>query len=133
MIASPQIISLLFTVPLIISGQPTVEQVGRNATFTVTFAAIESSSVTFDIVSTAVVELEVTPAQGSAACPGRNTTMFPADFPNVRTTQILITNLAPGTEYQYRVRVLTSIDSNAVEIPRAVNGIFTSDPEFTGS
>lgn len=44
-----------------------MEQVGQNATFTATFATIESSSVTFDAVSTAVVEVEVTPMQWNVA------------------------------------------------------------------
>lgn len=118
------------TVPLIISGQPTVEPVGPKATFTVTFATIQSSSVTFDVVRTAVVELVVTATQGNATFTTRNTTLFPADFPRVQTTQILITNLTPDTEYHYRVRVQTSAASNAVEIPRAVTGTFTSSSEL---
>lgn len=119
-----------FTVPSIISGQPTVELVGRNATFTVTFATIESSSVTFNVVSTAVIELEVTATQGNAFYLSRNTMVFPADFPNIQATQLLITNLVPGTEYLYCVRVLTSNASNAMEIPRAVYGTFMSNPEL---
>lgn len=107
-----------------------MELVGLNTIFTVTFATIESSSVTFNVVSTAVVELEVTATQGNAVCLDRNTTVFPADFPNIQATQLLITNLAPGTEYHYRVRVLTSNASNAMEIPRAVYGTFMSNPEL---
>jgi len=55
--------------------------------------------------------------------------MFPADFPNVQSTQILVSDLTSDAKYHYRVRVLTSTASNAVEIPRAISGTFTSSSE----
>jgi len=113
-----------FTVPFIISGEPTVELQGGNATFTVTFAMMESPSVTFGVVSTAIVEINVTATQGDAD-PIRETSMFPPDFPNVTTIEVLFTNLTQDTEYNYTVRALTSSDYfTAVEIPRVVSGTF---------
>jgi len=89
------------------SGQPTVELDDENATFTVTFATI--TSVTFNVVSTAIIEINIT-ARWEDADLIRETTAFPPDFPRVTTTQILITNLTQGTEYHYTVRIFTTIN-----------------------
>ena len=125
-----QSISVQLTVPFIISGDPTVRNVGNSALFTITFATIDSHSVTFDIVNTAIVEVIYWNAvQQDASNSSRNTTMFPADFPNVQSTQILVSGLKSDTKYNYRVRVLTSTASNAVDIPRAIGGTFTSSSE----
>ena len=95
-----------------------------NATFTVTFAMMESSSVTFGVVSTAIVEINVTATQGDAD-PIRETSMFPPEFPNVTTIEVLFTNLTQDTEYNYTVRALTSSNYiTAVEIPCVVSGTF---------
>ena len=109
--------------PGIISGQPTVKTGGETATFTITFATIQL--VTFDVVSTAVVEINVTAIQGNAD-PIRETVTFPPNFPRVTTTPILITNLTQGTEYNYTVRVLTTSNYiTAMVIPEIVSGTFT--------
>jgi len=111
-----------FTVPSIISGKPTVELDGENATFTVTFATIPS--VTFNVVSTAIVEINIT-ARREDADLIRETTAFPPDCPRVTTTQIHITNLTQGTGYRYTVRVLTTSNYfTAVVIPSVVTGTF---------
>jgi len=99
-----------------------VELDGENATFTVTFATIPS--VTFNVVNTAIVEINIT-ARREDADLIRETTAFPPDFPRVTTTQILITNLTQGTEYRYTVRVLTTSNYfTAVVIPSVVTGTF---------
>jgi len=117
------------TFPFIISGQPTVDPVGLNATFNVTFATIESSSVTFNVVSTAVVEVNVS---SGGTLIQQNATSFPANFPRNRTAQILITNLQYDTPYNYTIRVLSTNASNAVVIPRMVTGNFrTGRPPVT--
>ena len=64
---------------------------------------------------------------------GQGLVMFPSEFPSVRTVHILITDLTFNTEYSYRIRVLTSNASDAVEIPRAVSGTFRSRPEVHNS
>jgi len=57
--------------------------------------------------------------------PIRETSMFPPDFPNVTTIEVLFTNLTQDTEYNYTVRVLTNSNYfTAVEIPRVVSGTF---------
>ena len=88
-----------FAVPFIISGQPTVVLEEENATFTVTFGMMQSPSVTFGVVSTAIVEINVTATQGGADLI-RETSIFPRDFPHVTTTEILFTNLTQDTVYQ---------------------------------
>ena len=99
-----------------------MELEGENATFNVTFATIPS--VTFNVVSTAIVEINVTARRRDADLI-RETTAFPPDFPGVTTTQILITNLTQGTEYRYTVRVLTTSNYfTAVVIPSVVTGTF---------
>ena len=113
-------------VPFIISGLPVVEAAGRHAVFTITFEMFRPPSVRLSVVDTAIVEVEVTTVQGNAISPIRST----ARFPNALTTQIRITNLDPDTDYHYRVRVLTSDASSALEIPRAVEGNFTSGSEL---
>ena len=85
---------------------------------------MESPSDTIDVVSTAIVEINVTASQGNAD-PIRETSMFPPDFPNDTTIDVLFTNLTQDTEYNYTVRVLTSSNYfTAVEIPHVVSGTF---------
>ena len=105
-----------------------MEAAGRHAVFTIAFEMFRPPSVRLSVIDTAIVEVEVTTVQGEgdAISPIRST----ARFPNALTTQIRITNLDPDTDYHYRVRVWTSDASSAVEIPRAVEGDFTSGSEL---
>ena len=111
-----------------------MKAVGQNATISIIFVAIAAPSVMFDVVSTAVIDVAYwNTVQGDANNLSHSSSTFPADFPSVRTVQILITDLTINTEYSYRVRVLTSSASNAVEIPRAINGTFRSSPDVHSS
>ena len=121
-------------VPFVIPGDPTVKVVGQNATIVVIIATIDLPTVTFDVVDTAVIDVAYwNTAQGDTGNPSHSRVMFPSEFPSVRTVHILISDLTFNTEYSYRVRVLTSNASNAVEIPRAVSGTFRSSPEVHNS